>query len=236
MELDIFKISGLAITAVVATLAILKFKLIEELVKKITSDDRKAKGYSILFITLTVLILSVLTINLPNASEDDNQITEEKSITQSDQARQKSDTEVKADAIKEGVELAAQIGKNIVDKKHRKDSVFLATRTERWVFQIGDWTDDDDKILEVHNKISMLGNIKVFKQKRQYLFIKEDYWTRGQPTEASLDSLKNELSGLSINILDLNTFLKNKRNRIIDRAETFGRRKSKIDLECLVID
>jgi hypothetical protein len=41
---------------------------------------------------------------------------------------------------------------------------------------------------------------------------------------------------MSVKVVDLNSFLTRKRNKFIERIETFGRRKRKIDLHCLVAD
>jgi hypothetical protein len=47
--------TALVATAIVATIGIIKFKLIEALVKKITPDDQKAKGYAILLLSIVVV-------------------------------------------------------------------------------------------------------------------------------------------------------------------------------------
>jgi hypothetical protein len=101
------------------------------------------------------------------------------------------------------------------------------------VYQIGDWTNDDDKILELHKLVT--GNIKVLKQKKNYLFIREDNGSR-EDLEASLNQLQADLQGVQVKVIDLNGFLSRRKNNFIERIETFGRRKTKIELECLVAE
>jgi hypothetical protein len=73
------------------------------------------------------------------------------------------------------------------EKKRITDSTFIANRSERWVYQIGDWTNDDDKILELHKLVT--GKIKVLKQKKNYLFIKEENGSK-EDLEAAVNQLQ----------------------------------------------
>jgi hypothetical protein len=101
------------------------------------------------------------------------------------------------------------------------------------VYQIGDWTNDDDKILELHKLVT--GNIKVLKQKKNYLFIKEDNGSR-EDLEAAVNQLQADLQGVQVKVIDLNGFLTRRKNNFVERIERFGRRKKKIELECLMAD
>lgn len=250
MGTDILEIGGWTITAAIGILGIIKFRLIEELVKKISSDDSKAKFYSMLLLLSTIVILSIVTSNLSptqNAPEPVSEQNSEEILTENipvdaapaeeAQEVERTDLEVKVDVAKDVLNTGKDLVEEIKANKRKKDSIFQASLEERWVYQVGDWTDDDDKILEVHDKLRLATteNIKVFKQKRKYIFIIERYLSK-EKLEKSLDSLKVQLTGLSVNILNLNTYILKRNEKLIQREESFGKRKNKIKLECLVID
>jgi hypothetical protein len=226
-------VTGLIVTAIVAVVGIIKFKLIEELVKKITPDDGKARGYAVLLLFFTVVGLAAISLSLgepvPTNLETESVETEVEPVTP------KSDLEVKVDAAKEVVELAEKVASTVVENKRIKDSTFLAGRQEKWVYRIGYWTKEDDDIIAMHNQLSEKQNIKLIKQKRKYIFIKDDSKSKDE-LEKSLSDLKNELNGLPIEIIDINTFLTRKKDDFLYESKTFGRRKKKITLECLIAD
>jgi hypothetical protein len=217
MEFNI-QTAGYVFTAFITFVCLLKFKLIEEFVRKISSNDENTKGKSVVLLFVIIAVLSITTYNLPVESNNN-----EVQPATSD-----------AEAIAETTQAVAGVAEKLIDKKHKNDSIFKATRSERWVYQIGDWTDDEEEILELYSKLSSLQNVKVFRQKKAYIFIKEDYLEK-QQLENALDSLKSTI-GLSVATLDINSFLKNKRKKIVERIETFGRRKNRISLECLIVD
>jgi hypothetical protein len=230
-KINMDNITGLILTAIIGIIGVVKFKLIEELVKKITPDDQKARGFAILILFGTVVILSVMSLSLDSPLANDAGGQTQSVADQ--QATPKSDLEVKVDAVKEGIELTENLVQQAKENKRIKDSTFIANRSERWVYQIGDWTDDDDKILELHKLVP--GNIKVLKQKKNYLFIREDNGSR-EDLEAAVNQLQADLQGVQVKVIDLNGFLSRRKNNFVERIERFGRRKKKIELECLVAD
>lgn len=238
MEIDLITLSGWIVTATIGTIGLIKFKLIEEIVKKMTSNDSNAKGFSFLFLICIVIFFSVITLNLPTGtseSKDEQAVVELEPDPKPEKPVQKTELEIKKEIVEAGVNLTTDLVRQAKENKRKRDSIFLATREQRWVYRIGDWTDDEDKIIQTYKKLSMVDHVKVFKQKKKYLFIKEDNLPKEQ-LESSLDSLQSELLGVSINIMDLNTFLKNKRKELIVRPEKFGKGGNKITLDCLVVD
>jgi hypothetical protein len=225
-------VTALIVTAIVTTIGIIKFKLIEELVKKITPDNQKAKGYAICLLAIVVVILTAVSLSLDESPDSDSAevaMPETKASTMTS----KSDLEVKVDAVKDGVALTEKLVGQAKEKKRVRDSTFNAARQERWVYQIGDWTKDDDKILDMHKQLLSLQNIKMIRQGKNYLFIKEDLLSRKE-LENSIDEFKQNLNGISVSLMDMNRLLTRRKDRFITRIESFGRRKNKIELECLV--
>jgi len=227
-------ITALIATAIVATIGIIKFKLIEELVKKITPSDQKARGYTIALLFTVVIVLTAISLSLDDSPKPDG-TDASPDQTKIATATPKTDFEVKVDAVKDGIALTEKLVNQAKEKKRIKDSTFTATRQERWVYQIGDWTNDDDKILDTHKQLLSLQNVKMIRQGKNYLFIKEDLLSR-EELEKSIEELKQNLGGISVSMRDINQLLTRKKNQFIVRIETFGRRKNKIELECLVAD
>jgi hypothetical protein len=225
--------TGLVVTAMVAIIGIVKLKLIEELIKKITPDDGKSKGYAILLLSVIVIGLTIVSLSLDGPTSENLKVGTEEVVAQP--TTPKSDLEVKVEAVKEGVALTEDIVNAAKENKRVKDSTFLAGRQERWVYRIGDWTKDDDDVIAMNSQLLERQNIKLIKQHRKYMFIQEDYKSK-EELQKSLYDLKNELNGLAVDIIDLNTFLTRRKNNFLQQSETFGRRKNKITLECLVAD
>ena len=228
-------ITGLVITAIVATIGIIKFKLIEEFVKKITSDDLKSRGYTVILLATTIIVLMAVSLSLDPPPPADSALNPQPVANDSLPATPKSELEVQAETVKDGIEIADDLIQQAKENKRKKDSTFIANRSKRWVYQIGDWTNDDDKILQMHKQLLITENIKVVKQKKNYLFIKEDHLPK-EDLEAELNRLKADLHGISVEVIDLNNLLTRKRDNFVERIETFGKRKRKIELECLVVN
>lgn len=228
---------ALLVAAIAGTLGIIKFKLIEELVKKVTSDDKNVRLYSIAALLAVVVGLALLTPYVSSTLTDTTKANEvvQAEIPTEPAPIQKSDLEVKVDAVKEGVELTKDLVKSVKDNKERKDSIFEANKSERWVYQINDWTDDEDRIVEVYKALSMTSNIKLLKIKKQYVFIKDDQFSRKQ-LETSMDSLRETLPQLQLKALNLNEATTRRRDKFIERSETFGKRKNKVKIPCLILD
>jgi hypothetical protein len=228
-------VTGLILTAIIATIGIIKFKLIEELVKKITPDNQKAKGYAIILLVITIVVLTAVSLSLDQPSPDDT-ITQTEPIAEQPTATpSKGDLEVKIDAVKDGITITEDLIQQAKENKRIKDSTFIAERPQRWVYQIGDWINDDDKILDMHEQLLAIENIKIFRQRKNYLFIKEDNRSR-EDMEIELAQLQADIQGLSVKVIDLNQFLTRRKSDLVAHIETFGKRKNKIKIECLMVD
>jgi hypothetical protein len=226
---------GLIATAIIATIGILKFKLIDELVKKMLPENQKSKTVTILFLFGLIVILTVVSLSMDETEPSKEIVSNEDPVEPVTTMTPKTDMEVKQELIETGVKLTDDLVRQAKESKRKKDSTFIANRQARWAYRIGDWTDDDNKILEMHKLLLGTENIKLIKQRRKYLFIKEDAESQ-ENLQASLDELKNELNGLAVGMIDLNTFLSRKHDDFVVRTESFGRRKKKIELECLVAE
>lgn len=234
MDINNSQLTAIVVATVVGTLGVIKFKLIEELVKKITSDDSKVRPYSIISLIVIAILIGLIASAFPTTTDE---VPESKDIIQAETPTpgEKSDLEVKVDAIKEGVEFTKDLAGTIKENRQRKDSIFEAGKSERWVIKVGDWTDDDDRILDMYKTLSSIDKVKLLKIKKEYLFIIEDRVSKTQ-LETSLDSVSGILSGFNPSLFDLNTVLTRKKDKLIERSETFGKRKNKVTIQCLVLD
>lgn len=124
--------TALVATAIVATIGMIKFKLIEALVKKITPDDQKAKGYAILLLAIVVVALTAVSLSLDESPVPiSTQVAADEPKVSA--MTPKSDLEVKVDAVKEGVALTEKLVSQAKEKKRIKDSTFNATRINKAV-------------------------------------------------------------------------------------------------------
>jgi hypothetical protein len=236
-------ILGLIVTAIVAAVGVIKFRLIEEFVKKITSNDQKAKGYAVLLLVFSLIVIFTIVQQSSSNVEvaerlepgDANEIADVENEQQEEKTAPKTELEVKVAAAQEGIVLTEKLVEQAKKNKRIKDSTFIASRKERWAYRIGDWTGDDEKILDTHERMMSVGNLKVIKQKRKFLLVKEDYKTK-EELEALLPVLRSELQGLSIDVIDLNQFLTRKDDNFIVRNETFRKKRKRIQMECLEAD
>jgi hypothetical protein len=228
-------ITGLVITAIIATVGIIKFKLIEEFVKKLTSDDQKARGYTAIFLFGIIVILTVVSLSLNTPTDSVPAVQVEAKANESQATTPKTELEIKVETVEKGIAMTEDLVRQAKENKRLKDSTFIANRDKRWVYQIGDWTNDDDKIILLHKQLLITENIKVVKRKKNYLFIKEDNLSK-EDLEAELNRLKDDLQGISIKVIDLNYLLTRKKDNFVERIETFGKRKRKIEVQCLIVD
>ncbi|MEI9918520.1 MAG: hypothetical protein WDO14_06935 [Bacteroidota bacterium] len=237
IKMETNQLIALFVAAAAGTLGIIKFKLIEELVKKISSDDKNIRLNSIMLLFFVVALLGLTTSyfsgTVGSATEPEGVVQGE--IPIETKPAQKSDLEVKVEAVKEGVALTKDLISTAKENKQRKDSVFEAAKSERWVVQINDWIDDEDRIVEIYKSLSMPDNVKLLKIKKQCLFIMEDQVSKEQ-LELSLDSLRQTLPGLQLKLFNINSITTRKKNTLTERFETFGRRKNKVKIRCLVLD
>jgi hypothetical protein len=234
-RMDSIQIGGMIVTATVAVFGLLKLKLIEELVKKISSDE-KASLYSKFFLFAVVVLLSIATLYLADQHKTFTQMsTREKTKEEkpgSNQAeRKKTDLEVKKEIAEKAITTAANAIQQVREKKRQKETEFFESIGRKLVLQIGELTDNSKIILENHKKLSGLPNVTLLKRKKQFVFI-----CAGLIDESvSLDSLRNTF-GLSVTIIDLNEYRKRGGKGITTDSRSFGRGKNKIELQYLEVD
>lgn len=236
LKMNESELIALLVTAAVGTLGIIKFKLIEEFIKKVSGEEN-VKFYSIgLLLVLAIGSAFLVTyLTAPSGSNIEPEEIVQAEIASEPMPAQKSDLEVKVEAVKDGIDLTKELVKTAKDNKQRKDSIFEANKSERWVYQINDWTDDEDRIVEVYKSLSMTDNVKLLKIKKLYLFIKDDQLSKQELT-VSIDSLEQTLPGLKLTLYDLHELTTRKKDRLVERMETFGKRKKKVKIPCLALD
>lgn len=233
--MDIYQLSGLMVTAFIMIAGILKLKLIEEIVKKISGDDKNSKFYSISMLLFVTIVLAAISLQLEQPSNSNEEVIEE--ISEAEQVEftdtPKTKSEVNLEIAEKAVVAVTDVAKKLQNEKKRKDSTFLANKTERWAYQFGDWTQDDESIIDMFRKLeSLKDDIKLFKAEGRYIFLVEK--TGG--TDGDLQNFRETFQGISVNLVDLNSFTKRRSPNILTKNERFGRRKRKISVPCLYVD
>ena len=224
--MNYFEISGIVISAIIATLGIFKMELIKSLVNRITEDKGKINLFSIIILLLIVIVPTIIGYNIPEVKSDDknDEIKVEQKI--------KSKEEVYLEAGKEVVALGKELVDNVKTNKHKKDSIFNATRNQRWVFQIGEAMDNGESILETYNILSDKENICLFKNKGKYILFKNEFHSKHE-LDSLYGSFKSQIKSIVVSKVDLMSFCKNKKETLIKtEKEKIGRGKNKVWIDC----
>src|SRR5688572_29444323 len=119
-------ITGLVITAIIATVGIIKFKLIEEFVKKLTSDDQKARGYTVIFLFAIIIILTVVSFSLNTPTATVPALQPEAEANESQPTTPKTDLEIKVETVEKGIAMTEDLVRQAKENKRLKDSTFMA--------------------------------------------------------------------------------------------------------------
>lgn len=236
------EMGGIAIAIFIAIVGSVKIEIIKEVVRKITSDKEKITPFSLLFLAIIIAIPLVISYSIPNNESETiediaiEQPIEDKSSNAAEASTPKTELEVKVDAVKDGIRITDELIRQAKESKRKKDSAFVANRSQRWVIQYGDWMDDDESVLTLYKKLSGVENISLFKYKRKFFLFKE--LQSKEELNASLDSLKSELAGITtVNLIDLMTYCDHRKEKIVKiKDEKIGKRKGRIEIECYTID
>jgi hypothetical protein len=197
-------------------ISIIKFKLIEELVKKVSSEEKSGFRTG-LIIFATVILLAVAMVYLtPTKKEPVVQAempSSEKGRKSTKKAmvirpNKKTDAEIATDIAKEVLTTGGEFAENVRENRRQKDIAFYALKGERWTFTFGDWTDDEEKIISTHETLKNIPAVKLLKQKRQYLFIVEN--SKQTDPQHLIDSLQ-ALFSMSVKYVDINQYLDRKK-------------------------
>lgn len=212
-----------SITAVLLVLGLIKVELIKSYVKKITGGK-----YSLFFTILAIIIVSIIPIivsyDLPT-EEIVNHETEDNIVAN------QSDTEIIIDFVSE-------VGSDLIENKRIKDSIYEATREEKWVYKIGDIVADEELLFNLYNEVKGLGKVSFFKsaERNYFLFVNRN-WGKNV-LEDSLISFSNSIAELNVKvtIVDLVTDCRRKEQLVIGKQIKLGKRKNKVFIPCYFCD
>ena len=212
-----------SITAILLVLGLIKIELIKVYVKKVTGGK-----YSLVFTILAILIVSVIPIivsySLPAEEIVSNEI--EADITES-----QSDTEVIIDFV-------GELGSDLIENKRIKDSIYEATREEKWVYKIGDVVADEELLFDLYNEVKDLGKVSFFKTaERNYFLFVDRNWGKNV-LEDSLASFLNSIVefNVKVTITDLVADCSRKEQLVFGRQIKMGKRKNKVLIPCYSCD
>jgi hypothetical protein len=228
--MDYYKIGGLAVSAVFVLVGLFKIELIKELAKKFVSDKERINFASIVTLILISVIPSVLGFTF--SSYDNPANNAEPSINSP-----KTNAEVILEGSKDALIIANEISTNVSEKRKKEDSIFKATRSERWVYQIGDWMSNDEAMMSLYQKINAIPNVCLFKNENNFFFFINDNKTKKE-LEDSLQDFKSR-NGLieRISTVDLSGYCRNSKEKLVKtKSRKIGKRKEKIEIECYSIE
>ena len=224
--MDLYEISGLAFTAIIVALGIVKIELIKEVVKKVTSDKENANLFSIVLIILLAIIPAVIGFSVPNEHEK-RQATE---VQQTPKG--KSELESYIELGKNVTIGIKELSEEASIKKQREDSIFNATKPQRWVFQIGDLMDNDEAILELFKKLNNVEDVCLFKDKNIFFFFKNEEHTKAELDDL-LDSFKSQVGSVIVSKVNLMSYCNSSKEKFKKtKSQKFGKRKGKIEIDC----
>ncbi len=111
-----------------------------------------------------------------------------------------------AENIKAVADGLHEIGKDVHQIKHDRDSTLQAGKEHFWVYQIGMPTDSKEEAGKAYEKVKSLSNLYVFKKSRgEYYVIKDDMVHSKEQLMDSLGSIEKRIqgSGNRIQMIDL---------------------------------
>ena len=226
--MNFYEIGGLSIAAILATIGLFKLELIKEIIKKITSGTEKINLLSIILLIFISVIPAIIGFNIPNENLESQPVNPQQLI------QEKSDIEVYSENIKDGIIAVKELHDEHKTKKQKEDSIYNATKPQRWVYQIGDLMEDDKSIMKFYKKINNVQNICLFNDENYFFFfINEEH--SEEELEASLDSLKSKVGSMTISKVNLMKFCDNSKEKLVSKLMTIGRRKDKVEIDCYTV-
>jgi hypothetical protein len=229
---------ALFVGGVIVAIGTMKIEIIKEIARKVTSDKEKVNLYSFLFLGVLVGASSLLILYLPTegAKEPEEVQAGVAPPVVSTEPGKKSDLEAGIEAAKYAIEKGDEWNKNRKTRKQQEDSIFLATRPTRWVYQLGSVTNDEDVIHALYKGMEGVDNVKLFRHEKKYFLFKEDNLSRDELV-GSIDSVRAHVGDVSVSLIDLMAYCETSKARIIQvKSVKFGRRKEKVEIACYAVD
>jgi hypothetical protein len=157
----------------------------------------------------------------------------------SSEPKKKSDIEL----IKEFADTLLRTGKDAMRAKRIKDSMELATRDEKFAYQIGFPIDDKERVFEAVEALEGIENISVFRvSNEEYYLIRFDPTKTETNLKDSLVAFENEInklrSGSEISVINLMKFCPRKKQLEEDTPlkRRKKRKKEELVIRCLFCD
>lgn len=225
------QISGVIIGCILGVIGLLKLELIKELAKKITSNKKMGIVYIIVILLIIVSLPTIIGFNIQEATSSTNESVETEQALQ-----QKTDAEVAAgvaETIADNVQAAIQENKR---KKVQKDSIFIASRNQRWVYCLGDEMDNDEAIRNFYQNLMDNSNVCLFRDNKRYFF----FWNSNRTKTELNDSLSNFQMRIgkfiAVNIIDLMEYCKTENMSIIQtNSKKIGKRRKQLKIDCYTV-
>jgi hypothetical protein len=228
--MNLYELGGIGLTAIVATVGIIKLELIKEAVKKMTSDKGAVNIFSILILLVISVLPALIGFTIP-ANDPEGLSTGVQ-----DETHVKTDGELILEGSKDAILIVKELTDESKKKKDREDSIFNANKTQRWVFQIGDLVDNDDALEELYKTLKETQGICVFKYKRNYFLFRNEDHSKIE-LEDSLASFKTQMGSVTVAPVDLMSFCSTSKEKLVKtKSMKFGRRKDKIEIDCYTVD
>lgn len=215
---------------------------VNELVKKLFNGRSDQKVFATFYLTLTLsFMVGLLLFAYPYISEmetpDLEESVNEKDTLFIDQDRPKTDKEIEAELIKEGIETTEEIIEGI----QTKNKELRESKGFRFVYQIGDVIDNEKSLFNKVKKLRALSSIntaylKVFKIKRNQFLIIYDLHKSEKEMNSELTAFETALSSVenNISIRELNKECKARQEIITTKP--LDRRKFDFKIKCLECD
>lgn len=235
--MNIDQIIGFVVIAVGGAIGALKIEVIKSIVNKIVSDKEKVSLYSFLFLGSLIILSSLWVLYFP---VDNSKKPEEvqAGITPpvvSTEPGKKSDLEAGIEAAKYAIEKGDEWNKNRKTRKQQVDSIFLANRPTRWVYQLGSVTNDEDVIHTLYKDMEGVDNVKLFRHEKKYFLFKEDNLSKDELVD-SIDGVRSQVGGVPVSLIDLMAYCETSKARIIQvKSVKFGRRRDRVEIACYAV-
>lgn len=233
------QIIAVVIGGAIGVFGLMKMELIREIIRRVSSDKEKVNLYSFLFLGVLVIASSLLVLYFQTEGFTEPEEEVQASVAPpvvSTETGKKSDLETGVEAAKYVIEKGDEWNKNRKTRKQQKDSIFLANRPSRWVYQLGSVTNDEDVISALYKSMEGVENIKLFRHDKKYFLFKEENLSK-EEMMSSVDSVRSQVGGASVDLIDLMTYCETGKDRIIQvKSVKFGRRRDRVEIECFAVD
>jgi hypothetical protein len=219
------EIISIVTSVIVAIIGAIKKETISNLVSKIVKGKASVK--------VLYIIIVLVAIAVPLTWGFGPKILSSSDTTQTSSKGNNINTE---ELLRETVETTKVIRDGIKDKNSFKDSVFKANLKPRWVFQIGDMTDNKKSAEKNFLSLSNNNEVSLFQVDRDEIFLFVDKNEDKETLLQSKDSLEQYYGG-SLKVIDLSKYLSRKKPLIKHTSEiTFGKRKNKVEVKVFGVD